>query len=87
MSCKCPVFLAIDGVSRDLIELANCGVYVEQEKPNLIAAKAKELSNMPKSELIKMGVNGYNYAIKNFDRKKLSTEYIKLMNKLVRNLN
>ena len=87
MSCKCPVFLAIDGVSRDLIELANCGVYVEQEKPNLIAAKAKELSNMPKSELIKMGVNGYNYAIKNFDRKKLSTEYIKLINKLVRNLN
>src|SRR5690606_25040872 len=31
MSCKKPVLLAIDGVSRDLIEAADCGVYVEPE--------------------------------------------------------
>ena len=83
MSCKCPVFLVIDGISRELIELAGCGVYAEPENPNMIAKKAVDLSNMPKSELLKMGVNGYNYAFQNFDRKKLSSKYIELINKSI----
>ena len=83
MSCKRPVFLAIDGVSKELIELAECGVYVEPENVDLIAEKARELSNMSKNELIQMGKNGYNYAIKNFDRIKLSTNYIKLIDKSI----
>ena len=87
MSCKCPVFLCIDGVSRDLIEHANCGVFVEPENSKLIAAKAEELSNMPKSELVKMGVNGYNYALENFDREKLSNNYIELIKKSFKILN
>ena len=83
MSCKCPVLLVIDGISRELIELAGCGVYAEPENPNMIAKKAVDLSNMPKSELLKMGVNGYNYAFQNFDRKKLSSKYIELINKSI----
>ena len=83
MSCKRPVFLAIDGVSRELIELAECGVYVEPENADLIAEKARELSNMAENELIQMGINGYNYAIQNFDRIKLSTKYIKIINKSI----
>ena len=31
MSCKKPVLMAIDGVSRQLVEDAQCGVYVEPE--------------------------------------------------------
>ena len=80
MSCKRPVLLAIDGVSRDLIDIAECGVYVEPENADLIAEKARELSNMSENELIQMGINGYNYAIQNFDRIKLSTKYINLLN-------
>ena len=83
MSCKRPVFLAIDGVSRELIELAECGIYVEPENADLMAEKARELSNMSENELIQMGSNGYNYAIQNFDRIKLSTKYIKLINKSI----
>ena len=83
MSCKRPVFLAIDGVSRELIELAECGVYVDPENADLMAKKARELSNMSENELIQMGSNGYNYAIQNFDRIKLSTKYIKLINKSI----
>ncbi len=31
MCCKVPVLMAIDGVSRELVEEAQCGVYVEPE--------------------------------------------------------
>jgi len=80
MSCKKPIFLAIDGVSRELIEKANCGVYVEPENVNLIAQKAIECSKFSNKKLNEMGQKGYNYAIENFDRIKLSKKYIKLIN-------
>ena len=38
MSCKKPILLAIDGVSRQLVEEeANCGVFAEPENPEDIA--------------------------------------------------
>ena len=67
--------LAIDGVSKSLIETAKCGIFVEPENPNMIASKVKELSILPKEILVKMGENGYNYAKKNFDRTKLSKSF------------
>lgn len=76
MSCKKPIFLAIDGVSRALIETANCGVYVEPENIDEIVSgvhKALEL----RGELEKMGKNGYNYAKIHFDRQELAGKYIK----------
>jgi hypothetical protein len=33
MSCKKPVFMAIDGVSRKLVEDAQARIYVEPENP------------------------------------------------------
>jgi hypothetical protein len=31
MACKKPILMLIDGVSRDLIEEAQCGIYAEPE--------------------------------------------------------
>ena len=31
MSCKKPILMLIDGVSRKLVEDANCGLYIEPE--------------------------------------------------------
>ena len=76
MSCKKPIFLAIDGVSRALIETADCGVYVEPENIEAIVSgvlKSIKLGN----ELEKMGENGYNYAKIHFDRQELAGKYIK----------
>ncbi len=76
MSCKKPVFLAIDGVSRALLETADCGVYVEPENIDAIVSgvhKSLKLGN----ELEKMGQNGYNYAKIHFDRQELAGKYIK----------
>ena len=38
MSCKKPILLCIDGVSKELIEKAECGIYAEPENPQEIAS-------------------------------------------------
>ncbi|QNM85780.1 glycosyltransferase family 4 protein [Polaribacter pectinis] len=76
MSCKKPVFLAIDGVSRQLINDANCGIYVEPENINSIVEGAKILANKTSKELNEMGANGYTYARSHFDRDILAKEYL-----------
>ncbi|HAT69894.1 glycosyltransferase family 4 protein [Croceibacter atlanticus] len=74
MSCKKPILLAIDGVSRILVESANCGVYVEPENIESIVNAIKRILN--ENELELMGLNGYNYALQHFDRKRLAENYI-----------
>lgn len=75
MSCKKPILLAIDGVSRTLIEKAECGVYVEPEDANSIAKGVRQLLSQEK-ELERIGTNGYNYAKLHFDREVLAKRYI-----------
>lgn len=75
MSCKKPTLLAIDGVSRDLINKADCGLYVEPENADAIAAGILELKNQ-KDRLEEMGHNGYAHAKTHFDRNLLATQYL-----------
>ena len=84
MSCKKPVLLAIDGVSRDLVETANCGLFIEPENPGDFAEKVNNYLNNPKL-VFDHGINGYNYVIKNFDRQKLAKKYINFLSSLVDN--
>ncbi|MFZ4707921.1 MAG: glycosyltransferase family 4 protein, partial [Bacteroidales bacterium] len=78
MSCKKPILLIIDGVSRDLVEEADCGVFAEPERPDDIAKKIRMYLQNP--ELIKkQGENGYNFAKQHFDRTILSKKYIDLI--------
>ncbi|MFM2395284.1 MAG: hypothetical protein RLZZ546_3267, partial [Bacteroidota bacterium] len=82
MACKKPLFLLIDGVSRKLVEDANCGIYVEPENPEAFEEAILKFKNN-KNEIMKMGLNGYNYAKLNFDRIKLADQYITLINKSI----
>ena len=75
MSCKKPVLMVINGVSRELIESAKCGFYAQPEDPLCIANRAIEMSNLDEKDLKLIGENGYNYAKENFDRIKLSKKY------------
>jgi glycosyltransferase involved in cell wall biosynthesis len=75
MSCKKSVLLAIDGVSRELVEKANCGIYVEPENTDDIVRGIKEALRR-KSELATLGNNGYAYAKKHFDRTSLAKQYL-----------
>ncbi len=76
MSCKKPILLAIDGVSRDLVNKAECGIYVEPENTNEIVKGIKETLTLPESQLDQMGEYGYKYAKEYFDRELLAKEYI-----------
>jgi len=78
MSCKKPTLLLIDGVSRELVETSNCGVYAEPENINEIVEKIKWCVDN-QEVLPQMGLNGYNYAKEHFDRKKLAVKYLELI--------
>ncbi len=78
MSCKKPLFMLIDGVSRLLVEEANCGVYVEPE--NKFEFKDKILQYLNNQERVaREGENGYNFAIQNFDRSILALKYLEII--------
>ncbi len=75
MACKKPILMAIDGVSKELVERANAGIYVEPENPVDFAEKVKYYLNNPKL-IRKHGENGYSFAKKNFDRLVLAKQYL-----------
>jgi len=82
MSCKKPILMAIDGVSRELLEIADAGVFVEPENPKDFAKKIRIYIDNP--SLIKaQGENGYKYAKKYFDRDTLAKDYLFEMEKLI----
>ena len=75
MSCRKPVLLAIDGVSRTLVEEADCGLFVEPENAEQYAERVRwYLSN--RDAMSRHGLNGYQYAKKHFDRRKLAIDFL-----------
>ena len=81
MSCKKPILMAIDGVSKELVEKANAGIFVEPENPEDFEKKIRYYLKDP--ERIKLeGENGYKYAKENFDRNVLAKKYIKHLESL-----
>lgn len=82
MSCKKPVLLGIDGVVRELVEDSNAGVYVNPNETENVVKNILELKNNP-SRLEQMGNNGYEFVIKNFERKNLAKKYISYMEETI----
>jgi glycosyltransferase involved in cell wall biosynthesis len=86
MSCKKPILMAIDGVSRTLVEEADAGSFVEPENPDEYNRIIRKYVSNP-DLLTKQGLNGYNFAKKNFDRKILAKRYLnEIQNKIKENL-
>ena len=83
MACKRPIFMVIDGVSRKLVEDAQCGVYVEPENPAEFAKQIEIYQNKNEGELERQGESGYQYAKKHFDRDLLATTYLNNLEKIV----
>jgi glycosyltransferase involved in cell wall biosynthesis len=75
MSCKKPILMAIDGVSRELVEDAGAGVYVEPENASEYNRIIREYLNDP-DRLKREGESGYRYAQQNFDREVLANRYL-----------
>ncbi len=82
MSCKKPILMAIDGVSRELVEDAECGLYVEPENAKDFAEKITYYLNN-RDKIINDGLNGYRYAKKYFARDVLANNYIVELDKTI----
>lgn len=67
--------MAIDGVSRALIEEAAAGIFVKPEDPVDFAEKIRLYLKNP-GLLSVQGENGYHFAKKHFDRQVLANAYL-----------
>jgi glycosyltransferase involved in cell wall biosynthesis len=75
MACQRPILMVIDGVSRELVEEAQCGLYAEPENVEEIARQILELKrDSVRSRM--MGLNGYSFAKSQFDRDVLAKKYV-----------
>jgi len=83
MSCKKPCLVTIDGITRELIESAKCGMHSEPENLEDFTNIINKFIMMEKSELLKFGENGYDFVKKNFDREELAIKYLKIINKAI----
>ena len=75
MSCKKPILMMIDGVSKDLVEDSKSGYFVEPENPKDFADKVQIYLKKPEL-LQQQGESGYQYALKHFDRSVLAEKYL-----------
>jgi glycosyltransferase involved in cell wall biosynthesis len=86
MGCRKPILMAIDGVSKVLVEQADAGLFVEPENPIDFAEKIKVYINNP-ALLFEHGNNGYKFAKSNFDRGVLGSNYINKIEGILKNQN
>jgi len=82
-SCKVPILMAIDGVSRQLVEDAKAGSYVEPENELEYDRIIREYLG-DKVRLEREGNNGYKYAKENFDREILANRYLNSISDIVK---
>lgn len=82
MACKKPILMAIDGVSRELVETAGAGSYVEPENVEAYNRIIREYLQDPQ-RLLQEGKNGFRYAKANFDRQVLAARYLEQLQQKV----
>ena len=80
-SCKKPVLMVIDGISRKLVEDADAGIFVEPENPSDFAEKIRYCINN-QHLLHQQGENGYRYTEEYFNRDVLAKQYLDYLEEL-----
>lgn len=83
MAAGRPVVLAIDGVIRDLIETARCGVFAQPGDPSALAEAIKTLA-ADQAHSRKMGMAGRKYLEAHFSRAQMAEKLAGIMEEMVR---
>jgi glycosyltransferase involved in cell wall biosynthesis len=81
MGCQTPILMAIDGISRRLVDEAGAGLFVEPENPEDFAEKVRWMMAHPDS-CREMGMKGFHYAKANMHRTKLAEKFLKKLQSL-----
>jgi glycosyltransferase involved in cell wall biosynthesis len=82
MSCKKPVLVTIDGITRKLINDANCGLYSEPENLEEFENQVNKFVSFDKEKLQELGNSGFEFVKEHFDREKLAMRYIEIIKKV-----
>ena len=82
MAAGKPIILAIDGVIREVIESADCGIFCEPGNPHAIAKAVLEMYSH-RNGLVKIGKRGKAYLEQNFDRMIIAKDFIDMIEKMV----
>lgn len=75
--------IVIDGITRQLIETSDGGVYVRPADDAMLAQTILELARNPE-RVRQMGVNAREYLVRNLDRRDKLNETLELVEKLVK---
>lgn len=84
MAAGKPVLLAIDGVVRDVVDKARCGVFCPPGDPQEMARIAIWMAEHP-VECRQMGLDGRQYLEEYFSRRKIARDLLHLLTGLDRN--
>ena len=82
MAAGRPIVLAIDGVIRDVVEAAECGIFAESGDALALADAIIVLAeNFERSK--KMGLSGRRYVEEHFDRARLAEQLLGILEEMV----
>lgn len=78
MLAKKPILAAYDGY-QSMINEANCGYFIKSGSTYSLLEAFKKISNLPQSELEKLGYNGFEWLVTNRDWNNLGNQYLLLL--------
>jgi len=84
MAAGKPVLLVIDGVIRNVVEDANCGLFIQPGNADDLAEKTVWLSQHS-AKAREMGKAGRQYITNKFDRSVLADQFISIFQELMKN--
>ncbi len=82
MAAGRPVVLAIDGVIRDVVEAAGCGIFAAPGDPATLADAIRSLAENPERSR-EMGMRGRRYVEQHFDRAALAEKLAGILEEMV----
>ena len=81
MAAGRPVLLAIDGVIREVVEAAGCGIFAEPGSPSALAEAITRLAS-DKEKARQMGIAGRAYLEEHFSRAAIGEKLLALLEKM-----
>ena len=78
MACERPVVAAVDGQTRQIVEQAGAGVFVEPENSTALVKAILDMAANPERRR-RMGINGRRYIVKTLSREKTARDYIAML--------
>ncbi|MDP2994899.1 MAG: glycosyltransferase family 4 protein, partial [Anaerolineales bacterium] len=83
MAAGRPVALAIDGVIREVVEAAGCGIFAQPGNPSALAKAIKTLAANPERSR-KMGLAGRKYLEEHFSRAVIAEKLLEVLKSISR---